>query len=126
FLASDKSAGESEVHYGSDVRSSISMLGNSHRPNEYGGPGLAQQLCKVEHSMPRHSRGALELFPLISGQARSQLVEPACVIADKPGIGPSIVDHLFDCARDEGAIAAGVNLKEFIGDPSAEQSAFGC
>ena len=44
---------------------------------------------------------------------------------DKLLIDPVVVDHMLDCAGDEGPVSAGMNLEEVVGHSGPEQSALG-
>src|SRR5215471_4285727 len=101
------------------------VLGDTHRPDEDGGFGLSQHPGKVEHHSASRTRMGFQQLPRVTRDCGSKFVESTGMAGDKLLIDPVVVDHMLDCAGDEGPVAAGVNLEEVVGHSGSEQSALG-
>src|SRR5262249_3227110 len=107
---------QGQVNNRAHVRDAVEMLCDSHRPDEYRRPGLAEHSREPEHVLAARARCGFERFPGIAAELRFQFIKPVRVSFDERVVRPLLFDQMFDHARDERLVAARVNLEESVRD----------
>ena len=119
----DEAAGQRQVDDRLDVLLALRLMGQTHAPDEDAAVGATDQLGVRDDLGARHAALALDARPVEALEVVAQVAPAGGVLGDEGLVEQPELEDGLERAPEEGAVAAGRNLDEAVGDGGAEERA---